>query len=301
MVQELDPLGTGARSLAECLLLQLAQSRHFNPLSVRMVSQGLELLAEKDYSRLAALLRADPGAVRRTAQIVRSLNPLPSRGFPSGDDTVYIVPEATVTCEGDSVLIQLNSAGLPSLSIQPYYRSLLEGGEHPEAQEYLRDYLREARDMIAAQENRARTIEKLIIRIVQLQMDHFLSGAPLRAMTMSQLAEGMELSVSTVSRLVKDKYLLFAGAPIPLRSFFTAPVRGEDHALSAEEIRQELRRFIRLEDPAHPLSDEALAASLSGVGIPISRRTVAKYRQEEGIPPAARRKSPAKTKNECEE
>lgn len=290
VVQELEPLGTGARSLSECLLLQLAQSRHFNELSIRMVSIGLDLLARKDYDRLAGLLRASPDDVRRTAAVIQQLNPIPSRGFGAEAPTAYIVPEATVSREGETLLLEINNAEAPQLSIHPYYQKLLEEDGHPEVREYLQGYLQQARNVIAELDNRRQTMETLLVYIIRDQAGFFLRKDTLQPMTMSHLAQEMHVSTSTVSRAVKDKYILFDGELLPLRHFFSVPIRTEEGPLSPDAVKARIMHFISLEPSDRPLSDEALAASLSGSGIRVSRRTVAKYRSEEGIPTAAQRR-----------
>ena len=132
---------------------------------------------------------------------------------------------------------------------------------------------------------------RLLSEIVKFQEDYFLRGGDLRPMTMAQLAEVMEVNVSTVSRAVKDKYIQVEGRVVSLRSLFTAPLpAGTGTEVSAASVKLQIKKLIAAEPPERPLSDEVLADALAGMNIRISRRTVAKYRGEMGIPPATRRK-----------
>ena len=135
-----------------------------------------------------------------------------------------------------------------------------------------------------------RMLSLLLAALTAAQPDYFLHGGDLKPLTMQQLAQGMGVSVSTVSRTVQNKSILFNGMVVPLRSFFTAPAR-TDGQVSSQAVKQRIQRFIQAEDPSAPLSDDAVCAALSAAGINISRRTAAKYRAALGIPPASARKA----------
>jgi len=291
VVQSLDPPGVGARSLSECLLLQLAQSSRFTELNIHLIQSGLPLLAKGDIPGLARLLGASQSAVREAAEVVRSLNPIPSRGFYTGESSAYIQPEAVIRREHGQLSVEMNDLILPRLSLDPEYCAMLKQNEYQDAHPYLREKLTEARAVLSGVQERYGTISRVLEAVVRLQREYFLSGAPLQPMAMNQLAEQLEVHPSTVSRAVKGKYIQFEGRVFPLRSLFTAPLQTSGgSAVSAQAVKQQLQRFIGAEDPAAPLSDDTLAQALAGVGIVISRRTVAKYRAELNIPGASGRK-----------
>lgn len=291
IVQALDPPGVGARSLSECLLLQLAQSKAFTEVNIHLIQSGLPLLAENDIPGLARLLGVRPAEAQRAGETIRSLNPIPSRGFYTEGRVPYIIPEATIRRSGDHAVIEMNSKILPKVTLNGDYCSLVGREDLKDAQLYLREKLAEAKSLLNNLDNRADTLFRLLSAVVEAQQSYFLESQPLLPMTMRQLADRLGLNISTVSRAVKDKYIQFDGKTIPLRSLFTVSVQtanGQD--ISADTARAHLRRFIAAEDPTAPLSDEALCQALSGMGILLSRRTVAKYRGEMNIATAGARK-----------
>lgn len=294
-VQSLDPPGTGARNLSECLLLQLAEGKDFTAVNIHLVRLGLPLLAEKDYTGLAKLLNVSRKEVLQAAEVIRSLNPIPSRGFYSERTLPYILPEATVLVDHGEPVVEMNTYGIPRLSLRQDYCDLLESGESGEAQSYLKEKLTDAKSVLARLEKRQDTLFRLICAVVNRQRAYFLNGAELQPLTMKQVAEELEVNVSTISRAVKDKYIQFQGRTLPLRSLFCASMEtGSGACVSADFIHKQMRRFLAAENPLQPLSDDALAEALNSIGIPVSRRTVAKYRSELGIPTAAARKRSAR-------
>ncbi len=292
LLQMLEPAGVGARDVTECLLLQLAQGKNFTAANIRMIREGLPLLAKRDYAALSQLLGLPLKAVYESEAVIKALNPIPSRGFYSGDTYHnYIVPEATVLCRDGQLTVEMNTRSLPRISLSPEYTAMLGHAEGAEVQNYLRKRLTAAKATIAQIDSRQSTLQTLLLVILRRQQGYFMGTDQLQPMTMQQVADEMQLNTSTVSRAVKDKYIQFQTRLIPLRSLFSSSLQGDDGALvSADAARQQLRLFIRTEDPAAPLSDEALTAALASVGIHLSRRTVAKYRAELSIPSAAARK-----------
>lgn len=286
-VQALDPTGVGARSLPECLLLQLAQSREFTEVNIHMIRFGLPLLAEGDYAGLAKLLNVSAAEARRAGDAVRGLNPIPSRGFSDRRGAAMIAPEAVIRRDGGTLVIEMNEGLVPRVSLNRDYCALVGDPGCQEAQLYLKEKLAEARNLMGNLDKRRETLFRLLSALAREQEGYFLRREELLPMTMEQMARRLELNVSTVSRAVKDKYIQFDGRVFPLRKLFSAalPTGG-----SAEAARGRLRRFVEAESPERPLSDEALAQALAGVGFPLSRRTVAKYRGELSIPPASQRR-----------
>lgn len=292
LLQMLEPAGVGARDVTECLLLQLAQGKDFTAANIRMIREGLPLLAKREYAALSQLLNLPLKTIYESEAVIKALNPIPSRGFYSGDTYHnYIVPEASILCRDGQLTVEMNTRSLPRISLSQEYITMMDRAEHPEAQNYLRRRLAEAKSTIAQIDSRQSTLQNLLLVIIRRQQGYFMGTEHLRPMTMQQVADEMHLNTSTVSRAVKDKYIQFQTRLIPLRSLFSSSLQGDNGSLvSADAAKQQLRLFIRTEDPGAPLSDEALTAALSSVGIHLSRRTVAKYRAELNIPSAASRK-----------
>ena len=292
LLQMLEPAGVGARDVTECLLLQLAQGKDFTATNIRMIREGLPLLAKRDYAALSRLLNLPLKAVYESETVVKALNPIPSRGFYSGDAYHnYIVPEATVICRDGQLTVEMNTRSLPRISPSQEYTAMLGRTEDTEVQDYLRKCLTAAKSTIAQIDSRQSTLQSLLLVIIRRQQGYFMGTDQMQPMTMQQVADEMRLNTSTVSRAVKDKYIQFQTRLIPLRSLFSSSLQGDDGSLvSADAVKQQLRLFIRAEDPGAPLSDEALTAALASVGVHLSRRTVAKYRAELNIPTAAARK-----------
>ena len=287
-VQMLDPPGVGARNLTECLTLQLAQSRSFDALTLTIARDGLELLSRRDYSGLAALLGVSVNEARAAAARILALNPIPSRSFAGSEQIAYVAPDAVFSMQQGHLVIELNERILPRLSVNAQY-SALSTSDDPEVQHYVKEKLSEAQALIKGVHTRCDTLLQLIRLIADEQHDYFCSGGELAPITMQQVAEKMGVSTSTVSRAAQNKYIQFQGRTIPLRSFFTTAIRS-DAAVSSHAVKQRIRSLIQTEDPASPLSDEALRLALSALGVEVSRRAVAKYRTSMDIPASSQRK-----------
>ena len=287
-VQMLDPPGVGARDLTECLTLQLAQSRSFDALALTIARDGLELLSKRDYSGLAEKLGVSVGEARAAAAKILALNPIPSRSFAGSEQIAYVAPDAVFSMQQGQLVIELNERILPRLSVNAEY-SALSASDDPEVQRYVKEKLSEAQALIKGVHTRCDTLLQLIRLIADEQHNYFCHGGELVPITMQQVAEKMGMSTSTISRAAQNKYIQFQGRTIPLRSFFTTAIRS-DAAVSSHAVKQRIRSLIQAEDPAAPLSDEALRLALSALGVEVSRRAVAKYRMAMDIPSSSQRR-----------
>lgn len=293
VIQTLDPPGIGARDLTECLLLQLAQTSHFSASTVHLIRYGLPLLAQRDYKGLSALLELPERDVKAAAGVIRSLNPIPSNGFASQTPQPYAVPEAVIHRDGGRLSVELYARRWRRLSCNRAYLSMIGSAAYHEAQDYLKQKKREAEELIAAVEGRDQLIQQIIEYIVSTQGPHLLSGQPLQPMTMSDLAQALRVNVSTISRAIREKYILLDTKVILLRSLFSARLEtSSGTAVSAEYAKMQVKRIIDAEDKAVPLSDQAISEAMQGMGVPLSRRTVASYRSQMGIPGTQKRKIP---------
>lgn len=293
VLQSLQPVGVAARSLEECLILQLSSGRHFNPRTLLLVQKGLPLLAKRDYTGLAELLDCTKAEAKETADIICTLEPIPARGYSTGSRPEYLIPEAIVTVEDGELRIEMNRQFLPALEINQETVHLLQNSGDKAAVHYLKEHLKSAETLLHFVNSRAQTLESIITALTLYQKGFITDGQPLRPLTMSRLAEDLGLSISTVSRAVQGKAIQAQGHIILLKDLFSASIANRDGGvISSSSIKMQLQRFVSAEDTRHPFSDEQLAAALSKVMLPVSRRTVAKYREELGIPKASDRRIP---------
>ena len=289
VLQSLDPPGVGARSLSECLLLQLSRRKGADPLAMDIAARFLPELGRKHYAAIAQKLGVDPQAVRAAERVISGLDPHPGRAFQGAEPTVYIRPDVFVAeLEGEWKVV-LNDYYLPRVSINDYYLRLLKESGEKETRDYLRQKIQQAKWLLDNLERRGSTLRRCAEAALEAQRPFFTGEtAALTPMTLSALAEKLALHPSTVSRAVRGKYLQCRRGTYPLRYFFSRPVSG---GISRQAAKQTLLALVKAEDPCHPLSDQALCGLLEGRGIYIARRTVAKYRLELGIrSSAARRK-----------
>ena len=287
VLQSLEPAGVGARSVEECLLLQLQRRRPREPAAEEIVTHCLPLLGKKQYAAIARQLRLPESEVRRACQIIQQLEPYPARNEQPDDEPVYVIPDVIIEEADGQWQAALNERYLPRFSVSRQYLELLESSGDTEVQQYLKEKLRQAQWMLACLEKRQSTLQRCADLILQTQSDFFQGAtAHLTPMTMRAAAERMQVHESTVGRCVKDKYLQCRQGTFPLRYFFSGEVNG----FSGQAVRMEIRALVRAEDGSKPLSDSRIADMLDAKGISVARRTVAKYRQEMGIPPACQRK-----------
>ena len=288
VVQMLEPIGVGARSLSENLIIQLANSEHFNEATVHIALFGLELLSTQDYRALAKEMGLSIQQVICAEQVIKALNPIPSRGFAAGEATQYSVPEAEIIIENGQLAIQIDPWHLlPKISINNIYDTTSDDS----AKIYIRQKKEEAATLLKMIQNRESTLSAVIRCIAAKNRKFFVNGGPLVPLTMQQVAEDLSVNASTISRTVKGKSIQFTGKTLPLRMFFSSALQTQSgNAVSAESAKQQIRRFVNAEDKRQPLSDDGLCHALAGIGIVLSRRTIAKYRAELNIPSKSERR-----------
>lgn len=296
-IRALEPFGVGSRDLGEFLIRQLAARGLLSPALTEICSSFLPQLAEGSYREIAAALGLELAAVRQCAQLIATLRPSPLVGSQAGGPAEYILPDLIIR-QGETGLVAAVSDRLwGQVRISGYYKSYLQSAGSPEVRDYLREKIQRARWVMAAMEQRQKTMLQLGEALIRLQGGFFLGGE-LAAVTLRQAAGEMGVHESTVSRAVNGKYLRCPQGTFPVRYFFSAGVpsqAGDQPSLGRESVKERILQLIREEDPEKPLSDEALRALLEQRGLVLSRRTVAKYRAECGIRSAAdrRRGSPA--------
>jgi RNA polymerase sigma-54 factor len=293
-LQNLDPVGVGARDLAECLMLQLKAMPEPTPYrspALTVVSQHLDALAARDYARLKKVLHCGDDILRGTTSLITRLNPRPGSAYSTGD-TRYIVPDVTVKKTKGIWLAALNPEAMPRLRINRLYADILQrnrGGGHQQ----LANQLQEARWLIKNVQQRFDTILRVSQAIVDRQRHFFEHGeVAMRPLELREIAEVLSLHESTVSRVTTQKFMLTPRGIFELKYFFGSHVTTETGgAASSTAIRALIKQLVSAENAKKPLSDSQIAEILGQQGIVVARRTVAKYRESMRILPVSMRKS----------
>ena len=294
VVQGLDPSGIAARDLTECLRLQLKHlGLEGSPTDV-MVKDHIKQLQTHQYPEIGRQMGLTPDEVSHHLEIIRRLDPKPGMKY-CPDRSTYVIPDVFVVKEGEDYKILLNDDGLPKLRISPTYRRMLDGKEpgSEETRNYVKEKLRSALWLLKSVDQRQRTIYKVSDSIVKHQrgfLDHGI--AHLRPLVLRDVANDIGMHESTVSRVVANKYMHTPRGVYELRFFFHSGITSSmGEAISSVTIKDKIRKMIEGEDTARPLSDSRIAELLGADGLPLARRTVAKYREELRIPPSNLRKS----------
>lgn len=292
-VQALEPTGVAARSLSECLSLQLRALPGNTPhreLALQVVDQHLDLLASRDFAKLKRLLRCDDQEVKLVRELIVSLDPKPSRNFGQGDIR-YVIADVVVRKVGGKWTAQLNSEAMPKLRVNKLYADLLHKSRDGDGKN-LSGQLQEARWLIKNVQQRFDTILRVTQAIVERQRHFFDHGeVAMRPLVLREIADQVGLHESTISRVTTQKYMLTPRGIFELKYFFGSSVAtDEGGACSSTAIRALIKELVHAEDTKKPLSDHRISDILGQQGIVVARRTVAKYREALQIQPANLRK-----------
>jgi len=294
ILQGLEPVGVGAETLQECLLLQLERQGRADSLEYRLVSGHLDDLARRRLPDLARRLKVPVERISQAAEVIGSLNPRPAQDFASTGQNQYVQPDLAVEKANGSYVVTLNQEAVPRLRISNTYKDLMaRTGTGDEVRGYIRERIRSGKFFIQSIEQRQQTIRKIAEEIVVRQKE-FLEHGPsqLKPMNMAQLAEVVGVHETTVSRAVNGKYMLTPQGVYELRYFFTTGLETESgESMSNVSVKAALQELVKNEDSAKPYSDDAIVKKLLEQGIKLARRTVAKYRDELGILPSHLRKT----------
>jgi RNA polymerase sigma-54 factor len=290
-IQTFDPTGVGARSLSECLALQLKERNRLDP-AMQALLDNLPLLAKRDMAGLLRLTGVSAEDISDMVGEIRQLNPKPGLKF--GSEPVQpVVPDIHVRASAHgSFHVELNTETLPRVLVNTRYAATV-GGKNKDAKAYVTEQLNNANWLVRSLEQRARTILKVSAEIVR-QQDGFLAHgvSHLRPLNLKAIAEATGMHESTVSRVTANKYMATPRGTFELKYFFSSAIQsaegGEAH--SAESVRHRIRELIDGENPSSIMSDDRIVEVLRGAGIDIARRTVAKYREAMRIPSSVDRK-----------
>jgi RNA polymerase sigma-54 factor len=294
LVQALDPPGVAARSLTECLRIQLrVLGLEGSPADV-MVRDHMKQLQSHQYPEISRQMGLSADEVAHHLEIIQGLSPRPGNRY-SAKRSDYILPDVFVVKEGDEYKIVLNDDGLPRLRISPTYRRMLDQkeAESEETRAYVKDKLRSALWLLKSVDQRQRTIYRVAESIVRHQrafLDHGISH--LRPLVLRDVASDIGMHESTVSRVVANKYMHTPRGVYEMRFFFHSGITSTmGESISSVTIKDRIKKMIEEEDASRPLSDSRIAEVLGAEGLPLARRTVAKYREELRIPPSNLRKT----------
>ena len=293
VIHTFDPAGVGAENLSECLLVQLASQDRLTELKQRVISEFLEDMAANRLAAIARKLGTDTDQIQRIADEIRTLDPKPGRAFASQDETRYITPDVFVEKEDGDYHVIINEGSAPHLMVSSYYRQVLrESANDRNLAEYLNDRINTANWLIKSIEQRKQTIYNVVSAVVRYQRDFFEYGPKhIKPMTLKQIAEEVGIHESTVSRSINGKYMQSPRGVFEIREFFTSGVSaGSGEGMSSKAVKSIIRDMVEKENPKKPCSDQYMADRMQEDGINISRRTVAKYREEMGIPSSQKRK-----------
>jgi len=302
-IQELDPPGVGARSLKECLLLQLRRKNLKESIenSIKIIENDFDSFSNKKFSKLSDRLNLSEQKLKEAIEEISKLNPKPGGSITSDFANNTITPDFILTIEEGNLIVELNKRNSPDLRLSNSYKNILEGYKKDpnktksqnQAIQFLKQKLDSAKWFIEAIEQRHQTLFQTVNAIVNFQKNYFLSGeeSDLKPMILKDIAEMINMDISTVSRVANSKYIDTPYGIKLLKSYFSEGMKNnEGDDISTIEIKRVLKEIIESEDKAKPLSDIDLSKKLSDNGFKVARRTISKYREQLDIPVARLRK-----------
>lgn len=292
-IQTFEPLGVGALNLIDCLLIQINALGIADENLTIIIKEHLDDIAGNRLQNIAKRLSISVVEVQQYSDIIKSLEPKPGRSFFCGTECRYVIPDVFVEKVDNEYVITINDSYGSRLMVNQYYKNIINNGDKSsEAVSFINDKLSSALWLIKSLEQRKNTLYKVVKAIVDYQMDFFEKGDSfLKTMTLKNIADEVKVHESTVSRAISGKYAQTPRGIFEIKYFFKSGVGNQDgDDISSESIKKMMKAIIDNEDTSKPISDQAIAELLAEKGINISRRTVAKYRDEIGIPSSSRRK-----------
>ncbi|MFN0108691.1 MAG: RNA polymerase factor sigma-54 [Blastocatellia bacterium] len=282
IVQQFDPTGVAARNLQECLLIQLSYFGYGERMAARLVRDHFHKLQHHKWPELAKELGTTVEHISQEMKLIRQMEPKPGREY-APPSTHYVQPEVYIEKFDDDYVIRFNDDGLPQLRINRQYRQMLENKEtSKETRDYIKEKFRSAVDLLKNIEHRKQTIYKVCERIIERQHDFLDKGIEhIKPMMLKDISEDIGMHLSTISRVVNGKYAHTPQGVIELRRFFTEGMTNDDgEEISTKIIKLKIKKMIEAEDSRSPMTDDQIADILAKEGQKLSRRTVAKYRDQ---------------------
>lgn len=292
LVQSFHPVGVGARTLQECLLLQLDRLGKGTGLEARIVANHMEELGHRNFPAIASRLSVDVKDVQRAAEMIATLEPRPGRIFDQ-EEPYYIIPDVLVEKVGEDYVVTFNSEYTPRLRINNLYKKLMkEKALESSTKSYIREKIQAGRWLVRNIQQRQQTLYNIATELVRRQRSFLDNGiSHLRPLTMQTVATALGIHESTVSRAIANKYIDTPQGLFQMKYFFSTGLSTDSGgAVSTKNVKEVIHTLIKNEDPANPLTDQKIIELLTQQGIQIARRTVAKYRKELHILPSNLRK-----------
>jgi RNA polymerase sigma-54 factor len=292
VIQTLEPAGIGARNLQECLLMQLYYQNPTNELAQTIITHHFVLFAEKKWRQISKELQVSLKEIQDLFDQVQLLNPKPG-AFLREETSSYIIPDAIVERTTDGLEVRMFDDSLPRISFnESYFKKFKD--QDQQVSKFLQDKVQDYQWILKAIEQRRETLTKVISKIVEKQTVCLLKGMQyLEPMTMKEIASELDIHESTVSRAVREKYIQTPLGTFSLKSFFTSTIQtvADDESTSSTQVKKEISNLIEQENKEKPLSDQDIVGLLKeNKGIVVSRRTIAKYREQLGIQSSSKRK-----------
>lgn len=293
IVQQLDPPGIGARNISECLILQLERMGISNNIVENIIMNDLELIGRNKLKDIAKKYKISIEKCKEAIEIIRHLDPKPGRAC-SNDKCVYVQPDVIVDKIDGKYIVHTNEKDVYNIKINEFYRNMMtDKDSDKEAKEFIKDRLNSAATLIKNIESRKSTILRIAEAIIDEQQEFIQKGEKyIKPMKMKDIADKLEIHESTVSRGVNGKYMLTPFGLYEFKFFFNAALETDNSSEGASSagIKRDIKDMIDGENKKKPLSDDAISKMLKEKGVSVARRTVAKYREEMGIPSSSRRK-----------
>ena len=293
VIQTFEPFGVGASNLKECLLIQLRNKDIYDKKIEVIIINHLDDIASNRINNISKKLSISIEEAQKYSDIIKNLEPKPGRAFEEGTSTKYVTPDAYIEKVGKEYVVMVNDYYGSKLMINQFYKKMLiSEDKSSQASAFISNKLSSAMWLIKSLEHRKNTLYNVVKAILDYQMDFFEKGPMfLKTMTLKKIAEMVSVHESTVSRAISGKYVQTPRGIFEIKYFFKSGVDNQDgEAISSESIKKKIKGYVCGEDASKPLSDQHIADLLVKEGYMISRRTVAKYRDELGILSSSKRK-----------
>ncbi|WP_433744506.1 RNA polymerase factor sigma-54 [Falsibacillus pallidus] len=290
-IQSLDPAGVGARNLRECLLLQVKRREGAPQWTEEILMNHFQEFADRKWKDIASKLSCSLKEIQAVSDFIQTLTPRPAAEY-GAHPSIYIIPELIVEVKDGQIRLRHHDSSVPHLIFHKEYYDEMEKYKDKGVKSFLKDKFQDYQFLMKSLHQRQETILKVGTALIELQTEFFLKGPKhLKPLTMKQLAEEIEVHESTVSRAVREKYIQTPFGTFELKSFFSSGVAtNEDGDASSSTVKNLIQEWIDEEDKKSPISDQAIADRLKEEGLKVSRRTVAKYRDQLQIPASSKRK-----------
>lgn len=291
-IQSVEPAGIGARNLQECILLQLRRLENRNPLAEEIIEKHFERFADKKWREISKDLGVKLPEIQEVFDLIQTLNPRPAASF-QHERSAYIVPDVIIDWDGTSFSVSVFDEALPKISFNDDYFKKFSTNKDKQVKRFLQENQQDYFWIMKSIEQRKETLTKVSLKIVEKQQEFFMKGPTyLKPMIMKEIADELDIHESTVSRAVREKYAQTPFGTFELRSFFSSTIKTtSDENTSSTQVKTLITKLIDGENKQKPLSDQDLVEMLKDQeGMVVSRRTIAKYRDQLGIPSSSKRK-----------